>query len=49
MHQTPIDHESQHRPSQAGNHFGRLKNELFYSRDWLDTTIDEFITKHGSL
>lgn len=23
--------------------FGRLKNELFYARDWLDTTIDEFI------
>ena len=23
--------------------FGRLKNELFYSRDWLTTTIDEFI------
>ncbi len=25
--------------------FGRLKNELFYARDWLDTTIDEFITE----
>ena len=23
--------------------FGRLKNELFYARDWLDTTIDEFM------
>jgi transposase InsO family protein len=23
--------------------FGRLKNELFYARDWLNTTIDEFI------
>ena len=23
--------------------FGRLKNELFYSRDWLSTTIEEFI------
>ncbi len=23
--------------------FGRLKNELFYARDWLTTTIDEFI------
>lgn len=23
--------------------FGRLKNELFYPRTWLDTTIDEFI------
>ena len=23
--------------------FGRLKNELFYARGWLDTTIDEFI------
>lgn len=24
--------------------FGRLKNKLFYSHDWLDTTIDEFVT-----
>ncbi len=23
--------------------FGRLKNELFYSRDWLSTPIDEFV------
>ncbi len=23
--------------------FGRLNNELFYARDWLDTTIDEFM------
>lgn len=23
--------------------FGRLKNELFYSRNWLSTTIEEFI------
>ena len=23
--------------------FGRLKNELFYPRDWLSTTIDEFV------
>ena len=23
--------------------FGRMKNELFYARDWLNTTIDEFI------
>jgi transposase InsO family protein len=23
--------------------FVRLKNELFYARDWLDTTIDEFM------
>jgi putative transposase len=23
--------------------FGRMKNELFYSRDWLSTTIEEFI------
>ena len=23
--------------------FGRLKNELFYARDWLNTTIDDFI------
>jgi len=23
--------------------FGRLKNELFYSRDWLATTIEEFV------
>ena len=23
--------------------FGLLKNELFYPRDWLTTTIDEFI------
>ena len=23
--------------------FGRLKTELFYSRDWLSTTIDEFV------
>lgn len=22
--------------------FGRLKNELFYSRDWQSTTIEEF-------
>jgi transposase InsO family protein len=24
--------------------FGRLKNELFCARDWLNTTIDEFTT-----
>ncbi len=24
--------------------FGRLKNEMFYSRDWRDTTIEQFIT-----
>ena len=24
--------------------FGRLKNELFYSRDWLTTTIGEFVS-----
>ncbi len=24
--------------------FGRLKNELFYSRDWLNTTIDDFVS-----
>ena len=23
--------------------FGRLKNELFYPRDWKDTTIEQFI------
>jgi transposase InsO family protein len=23
--------------------FGHLKNELFYSRDWLSTTIEEFV------
>lgn len=23
--------------------FGRLKNEMFLSRDWLSTTIDEFV------
>ncbi len=23
--------------------FGRLKKELFYSRDWLSTTIEEFV------
>lgn len=23
--------------------FGRLKNELFYARDWLNTTVDEFM------
>jgi len=23
--------------------FGRVKNELFYSRDWLSTTIEEFV------
>jgi putative transposase len=23
--------------------FGRLKNEFFYSRDWLSTTIEEFV------
>src|SRR3954447_18321994 len=23
--------------------FGRLKNELFYPRDWMATTIDEFV------
>ena len=22
--------------------FGRLKNELFYARDWVNTTVDEF-------
>jgi len=22
--------------------FGRLKNEMFYARDWLKTTIEEF-------
>jgi len=22
--------------------FGRLKNELFHARDWLNTTIDKF-------
>lgn len=25
--------------------FGRLKNELFYARDWLATTIEEFIAE----
>ncbi len=24
--------------------FGRLKNELFYPRCWLNTTIDEFVS-----
>ncbi len=24
--------------------FGRLKNELFHSRDWLNTTIDDFVS-----
>ena len=24
--------------------FGRLKNELFYSRDWINTTIEEFVS-----
>ena len=28
--------------------FGRLKNELFYSRDWLNTTIDDFVSTLGS-
>ena len=23
--------------------FGRLKNELFYPRDWLSSTIEEFV------
>jgi putative transposase len=23
--------------------FGRLKNELFYARDWMNTTVDEFM------
>lgn len=23
--------------------FGRLKNELFYPRDWKETTIEQFI------
>jgi putative transposase len=23
--------------------FGRLKNELFYARNWINTTINEFI------
>jgi transposase InsO family protein len=23
--------------------FGRLKNELFYSRDWLSTSVAEFV------
>jgi transposase InsO family protein len=25
--------------------FSRLKNELFYAKDWLDTTIDQFISE----
>ena len=25
--------------------FGRLKNEMFYLRDWSDTTIEQFIEK----
>jgi putative transposase len=25
--------------------FGRLKNELFYARDWLNSTIDQFIAE----
>jgi transposase InsO family protein/transposase-like protein len=25
--------------------FGRLKNELFYARNWMNTTIDEFTTE----
>jgi len=25
--------------------FGRLKNELFYARNWLNTTIDDFIAE----
>ncbi len=28
--------------------FGRLKNELFYSRDWLATTIEEFVAAVNS-
>ncbi len=28
--------------------FGRLTNELFYSRDWLNTTIDEFVSASAS-
>ena len=28
----------------CGGFFGRLKNELFYSRSWLTTTIDEFVS-----
>jgi len=23
--------------------FGRLKNEMFFARDWLSTTIEEFV------
>ncbi len=25
--------------------FGRLKNEMFYQRDWKNTTINQFINK----
>lgn len=25
--------------------FGRLKNEMFYQRDWNNTTINQFINK----
>lgn len=28
--------------------FGRLKIEMFYSRDWLHTTIDEFVACLGA-
>jgi transposase InsO family protein len=28
--------------------FGRLKAELFYARNWLSTTIEEFIGALGS-
>lgn len=29
--------------SACAGFFGRLKNELFYSRDWLTTTIEQFV------
>jgi transposase InsO family protein len=28
--------------------FGRLKNELFYARDWMKTTIDDFTAEIGA-
>ncbi len=28
--------------------FGRLKNEMYYNRNWIDTTIEEFIIELDS-
>ena len=30
-------------PAACEGFFGRLKTEMFFSRDWLSTTIEEFV------